>query len=274
MTKSNNKKKQEIREYFDDASLPDFGVDARFFPSVGKRLVEFAGIGAGNRVLDVATGRGANLFPAAEIIGMSGEVVGIDLAEGMVIATRKEIDARGIKNASIFVMDAENLEYGSGFFDVVLCGFALFFFPDLIQALNEFFRVLKSGGFLATTTFGRTDGQLHWYEELFRKHGLAREIPGFESLERPEELEFAFINSGFENIVISSESFDANYIDEHDWWSHLWNTADRKPLETLNEKDLDSLKVEAFHQIKKLETERGIRVPYNVLLTRGEKLRE
>jgi ubiquinone/menaquinone biosynthesis C-methylase UbiE len=171
-------------------------------------------------------------------------------------------------------MDAEQLEFETEYFDVVLCGFALFFFPDLKQALTEFYRVLKPDGILATTTFSESDDQLNWYEELFGKYGLAREIPGFESLDHPEAIEIAFTNSGFRNIMISSEIFDAHYQDVHDWWSHLWNTADRKPLESLNEKDLDSLKVEAFREIQKLDTEHGIRVPYNVLLARGEKLRE
>jgi len=271
MAKSKKETKDEIREYFDDASLPDFGVDARFFPSVGERLVEFAGIDAGMKVLDIAAGRGASLFPAAEIIGMEGEIVGIDLAEGMVHATKEEIEIRGITNASILVMDAEQLEFENESFDAVLCGFALFFFPELGVGMNEFIRVLEPGGVLAATTFGRMNGPLHWYEPLFDKYGLTREIPGFEGLDYLDAIEMAYTNSGFRNINSSSESFDAQYIDEHDWWSHLLNTADRKPLESLDNKQFDSLKTEAIQEITKLKTEHGILVPYNVLLSMGEK---
>ena len=87
MTDSNQAKKEKARKYFSDASLPDFGVDERFFPSVGTRLVGFAEVRAGDRVLDVAAGRGASLFPAAGLVEKSGEGVGIDLAGGMVKAT-------------------------------------------------------------------------------------------------------------------------------------------------------------------------------------------
>lgn len=57
--------KQHIAEYFDRISAPDCGVDARFFPAMGRRLVELAQIGNGANVLDVAAGRGAILFWAA-----------------------------------------------------------------------------------------------------------------------------------------------------------------------------------------------------------------
>ena len=49
-----------------------------FFQYFGKELVNFAQVPPGARVLDVATGRGAVLFPAAEKVGQEGEVIGID----------------------------------------------------------------------------------------------------------------------------------------------------------------------------------------------------
>ncbi len=60
-------------------------------------------------------------------------------------------------NADVRLMDAEQLAFQDAFFDRVLCGFALFFFPDLDRALGEFYRVLKPGGYLAATTWGATD---------------------------------------------------------------------------------------------------------------------
>src|ERR1700687_5705360 len=50
------------------------------FHPLGRELVELAQIPAGARVLDVATGRGAILFPAAECVGQQGEVIGVDIS--------------------------------------------------------------------------------------------------------------------------------------------------------------------------------------------------
>jgi O-methyltransferase/aklanonic acid methyltransferase len=54
------------------------------FPLLGRRIVELSQIPAGARILDVASGRGAILFPAAEKVGPTGEVIGIDISAGMV----------------------------------------------------------------------------------------------------------------------------------------------------------------------------------------------
>ncbi|MBW8009685.1 MAG: methyltransferase domain-containing protein [Chloroflexi bacterium] len=229
---------------------------------------------AGDKVLDVAAGRGAILFPAAELVGETGDVIGIDLAEGMVSATMKDIKARGIGNASMQVMDAENLEFESNFFDRVACGFALFFFPNLDKALREFLRVLKQGGVLAATTFGDAEDQMGWYEAMLEKYNLARDIPVTESLERPEDPHNAFNAAGFSDIQITKESFDSTYNDEEEWWAHLWKTADRSPLETLSDGQLDSLKKEAFADIQALKDADGIRVPYTVLFTIGKRITE
>ena len=65
------------------------------FAHFGRRLVERAGVEPGHRVLDVATGRGAVLFPAAERAGVAGEAIGVDLAENMVRAANDEAATRG-----------------------------------------------------------------------------------------------------------------------------------------------------------------------------------
>jgi len=62
----------------------------RYFPIFGEWLVETAQIPEGAKVLDVACGRGAVLFPAAERVGYSGRVIGIDLAEGMARERRRK----------------------------------------------------------------------------------------------------------------------------------------------------------------------------------------
>ena len=123
-----------------------------YFPLCGRRLVELAEISEGAHALDVATGTGAVLFPAASLVGPRGRVVGIDIAGPMVAATNSEIVRRHVQNAEARQMDAIALGFPSGSFDCVLCGFALFFIPELARALSEFHRVLRLGGRLAVST--------------------------------------------------------------------------------------------------------------------------
>src|SRR4026207_2394101 len=92
----------------------------RYFPIFGQWLVETAQIPKGSQVLDVACGRGAVLFPAAERVGPSGHVIGIDLADGMAHETQREIERRELNQAEARQMDAEHLTFPDASFDFVI----------------------------------------------------------------------------------------------------------------------------------------------------------
>lgn len=163
-------KKAEIKYIFNTVSPIFDTIGPKYFTYFGEHLVDLTEIKEGDKVLDVATGRGALLFPAAKKVRDNGEVIGIDIAQGMVRETSAEIEKRHIINAKIFEMDAENLCFPDETFDHVLCGFAIFFFPDYKAALNEFMRVLKDGGGLGLTTFYREDEEILWVHELMQKY--------------------------------------------------------------------------------------------------------
>lgn len=129
-----------------------------FFGPFGRALTAAAAIEPGHRVLDIACGRGASLRPALTATGPGGEVVGIDLADGMVERLRAELAAEGAANATISVGDAEALDLLDASFDRVLAGFMIFFVPRPIQALGEMARVLRPGGRVAVSVFDGPSG--------------------------------------------------------------------------------------------------------------------
>lgn len=104
--------------------------------------------------MDVATGKGAVLFPLAERVGHSGKVVGVDISKQMLAETSIAVQKRDIHWIDLVYMDAEQLDFPDNSFDAIFYGFALFFFPSMSKALSEFKRVLKPNGFLAVSTWG------------------------------------------------------------------------------------------------------------------------
>jgi ubiquinone/menaquinone biosynthesis C-methylase UbiE len=107
-----------------------------------RRAIELLEVRPGMKVLDLACGPGTLSKLLAELVGPSGEVVGVDLAEGMLELAR----AAGIPNSRFEVMDIEALEFPDASFDAVACGHGLQFAPNLGRALVEARRVLRAGG--------------------------------------------------------------------------------------------------------------------------------
>jgi O-methyltransferase/aklanonic acid methyltransferase len=85
------KRKQQLSGMFDRVAPTYDHIGPRFFSHFGRRLVEIAQIPSGSKVLEVATGRGALLYPVSESVGPDGHVIGIDLSEMMVQETTKEL---------------------------------------------------------------------------------------------------------------------------------------------------------------------------------------
>jgi len=106
------------------------------------------------KVLEVGVGTGRNLkyYPA----GCS--VTGIDISAGMLEKARKK--ARGMKNITLLLMDAENLEFPDNSFDYVVTTFVLCSVPDPVKALYEMRRVLKPSGELIALEHMRSSNSL------------------------------------------------------------------------------------------------------------------
>ena len=102
-----------------------YDVAVPFFSVLGQRLVDALDPAPGERVLDVATGRGACLLPTAQRVSGDGYVVGIDLSSEMVAATAIELSRRGVSNASVLIANAQHLGFAAGSFDVVTCSQAI-----------------------------------------------------------------------------------------------------------------------------------------------------
>jgi len=105
-----------------------------------QRVIDLVEPRPGMRILDLACGPGTLTRRLAELVAPDGEVIGVDLAEGMLELAR----AAAIPNARFELMDISQLAFPDGSFDAATCGHGLQFVPDLGQALRESRRVLRA----------------------------------------------------------------------------------------------------------------------------------
>jgi ubiquinone/menaquinone biosynthesis C-methylase UbiE len=102
---------------------------------------------SGLRVLDIASGTGLVAKAAAAAVGPSGHVTATDISPEMLAQARKNLADLG--NVSFGIENAQALTYPDHSFDAVTCGLGIMFFPDPAQAVAEFYRVLRPGGYAA-----------------------------------------------------------------------------------------------------------------------------
>lgn len=111
------------------------------------RAADFAQVGPGDRVLDVATGTGDLAIELARRVSPGGEVVGSDFSEVMLARARaKGALGAEVANLSFEWGDALQLPYEDNSFDAATVGFAARNFSDLGQGLREMARVVRPGG--------------------------------------------------------------------------------------------------------------------------------
>ena len=115
-----------------------------------RHLGEVIGLGPGDRVLDVACGRGAS---AVHLAGRFGcHVTGLDYGPENVAAAQARAADRGVAHLTTFRQgDAERLPFDDSSFDAVISECSFCTFPDKATAAAEMARVLGSGGRLGLT---------------------------------------------------------------------------------------------------------------------------
>lgn len=242
----------------------------------GRRLVEVADLPLGASVLDVATGRGAVLIPAAQAVGSDGRVVGIDLAVPMVQAAAEELRSLGIPNARVLRMDAETLAFRDAAFGHVLCGFGLFLFPRPDRALAEFARVLAPGGRVAVTAVGQFAGPMGRFKELLDEY--AQISPGLRAYQERERgwpspvqvwtadgLETALESSGFGELRTGWEEAEFVFASPDEWWNTQWSHWRRAILESLEAEILERFKDDVFTILAQVQRPDGIHARSKVL---------
>jgi SAM-dependent methyltransferase len=113
-----------------------------------ERLFREAGIGPGQRVLDLGSGVGDVAMLVARLVGPSGEVMGVESDTRSIARARARVAEAGLRNVSFTESDASQIANHRPF-DAAVGRFILEFLPDPLAALRSVSRLVRPGGVLA-----------------------------------------------------------------------------------------------------------------------------
>ena len=107
---------------------------------------EWAGIQAGQTVLDLGSGAGNDVFVARSLVGDTGKVVGVDMVPAMNVRARATAERLELQNVEFLDGEIEDLPLADRSVDVAVSNCVLNLVPDKERAFAEIHRVLKPGG--------------------------------------------------------------------------------------------------------------------------------
>jgi arsenite methyltransferase len=246
----------------------------RFTQVCARRLVDLAALPPGAQVLDVATGTGWAALAAAQHVGPTGRVLGVDLAPELLERARQKVATTGLTHVEFRAGDAQRLDLGDQAFDVVLCASALFFVPDMLAALREWHRVLKPGGQVGFSGFGPTFGQPMrdlWAARL-RQYGVSLPTGSQDHrLAEPETCRRLLHEAGFVQTEVQSEQLGYYFRTVEEYWEESWAGPRRMTVMQLAPAQREQFKAEHLAEVGALATAQGIWRDVAVNFARGWK---
>jgi O-methyltransferase/aklanonic acid methyltransferase len=220
------------------AAAPSYDSLVGLFSHYGRRLAHLAELRPGEHVLDVACGRGASAFPAAQAVLPGGTVLAVDLAEPMVHGVIADASQHEVSNLTAKVMDAESLEVDDDSFDAVLCGFGIQFLPDPAKGASEFRRVVRPGG-RAVVSMPLVMNQA-WIGPLLREFMGRTELPVMMPVRQGEfPGESLLRQAGFADVRTVEEAAAFTLTSAEEWWDWQWTHGQRLILDRLSPADVD-----------------------------------
>jgi ubiquinone/menaquinone biosynthesis C-methylase UbiE len=246
--KANMPQNAQARAAFTYNAAADF-YDASplgFWDYFGRRTIELASLPSGSRVLDVCCGAGASALPAAEAVGPTGHVTGVDLANQLLESARAKAIQRRLRNVEFEVGDMLSLRFPVASFDAIVCVFGIFFVPDMAMAASELWSRIRPDGKLAVTTWGpnfcEPANDAFWCSIKNVRPDLYKGFNPWDRINDPAGLRKILNEAGIASPKIIAENRLHPIKSAEDWWTIVLGSGYRGTIEQLTQPERENVK--------------------------------
>ena len=228
-------------------------------------VVERAAPQPGERLLDVGCGTGAAARFAAERLGSSGRVVGLDIDAGMLEVAKRCAERDG-HQIDWHKGDVIELPFDDQEFDLVVCCQGLQFFPDKATALGEMHRVLKPEGRLIASVWRDVrccPGHLALARALADLNGTEpAPMPPF-SLANADDIRSLAATAGYRNVNVAALRKISPFASVNEFVDALAGGAPstRRALESLDQDKIDAVIISVTEMLQEYTNEQGLQLP-------------
>ncbi|MCK9608307.1 MAG: class I SAM-dependent methyltransferase [Methylomonas sp.] len=236
MTHLLDAKSKAAAAYDAAADLFDHPVNT-FWDRFGRNTINRLDLKPGATVLDVCCGSGASALPAAEQVGDSGYVIGVDIAEKLLQLASSKAKSKNLNNVEFRHGDMLETGFDDASFDAVVCVFGIFFVPDIAAAIRELWRVLRPGGKLAITTWGvdffEPANTVFWNAVRDVRPDLYKGFNPWDRISEHSTLSAILNEGGVTKPWVMAEDATHPLASAEDWWTTLLGSGYRGTIEQL-----------------------------------------
>jgi SAM-dependent methyltransferase len=186
----------------------------RYSEPLAVRFADLAGIGRGQRVLDVGCGPGALTAELVRRLG-TGAVHAVEPSASFATAVRERLPGVDVRLSA-----AEQLPFGDGVFDAAMAQLVVHFMADPVAGLREMGRVTRPGGVIAACVWdhGRGRGPLTVFWRAVRELDPAAAGESDLAGVREGHLATLFAQAGLGGAQATTLTVDVRHASFEQWW--------------------------------------------------------
>jgi ubiquinone/menaquinone biosynthesis C-methylase UbiE len=243
------------------------------------RLVADARLRPGLRVLDLGSGTGYPALLAAQTVGPTGSVTGLDLAADMLAAAERKATRLGLMNVTFRTGDATALPFETASFDAVTSRFCLMFLPEIPKAAAEITRVLRPGGWVTAAVWAEPDKN----PSLGLSMTAIRQVvefpppdptaPGIFRLAQPGDLAGMLARAGLVDIAEAEFPAEWSYDSAEQYFTSLTELAApiQNLLATLSPDQLQQVKRHILQAVRQFQRGSRVTLPFVVRMVSARR---